>query len=89
MAKEEFGKTWWGAQWLTAIGKLDYTNRIARGKAYARNGSVLSLKIEQGIIQAVVEGNRPTPYKVSMSMTTFSPEQVICWSKKSWNILQY
>jgi SNF2 family DNA or RNA helicase/uncharacterized Zn finger protein len=86
MAKEEFGKTWWGAQWLNAIGKLDYTNRISRGKAYARNGSVLSLKIEQGIIQAVVEGNRPTPYKVSMTMATFSPDQVDMLVKK---IMEY
>ncbi len=76
MAKEEFGKTWWGAQWLNAIAKIDYTNRIPRGKTYARNGSVLSLSIAQGNINAIVEGNRPTPYKVSLTMTTYSPEQI-------------
>ena len=30
-----FGKTWWGEQWLNALINIDYEDRLARGKSYA------------------------------------------------------
>ncbi len=75
MAREEFGKTWWGEQWLLALSKIDDANRIPRGKTYARNGSVMSLEIKDGLVNATVEGNRSTPFKVTISLTPFTQEQ--------------
>lgn len=39
MARTEYGTTWWGKQWLEALGDIDYDNRIPRGKTYANTGA--------------------------------------------------
>ena len=71
MARIEFGHTWWGKRWLEALSNIDYSNRLPRGKRYARNGSVQSIDIEGPIISAKVKGRRPTPYSVSLKLWTF------------------
>ena len=42
-----FGKTWWGEQWLGALTHIDYANRIPRGASYARKGAVTKLAINK------------------------------------------
>lgn len=71
MGKETFGKTWWGSQWLEALTEIDYSNRIPRGKSYARTGKVSKIKINRGQIQATVQGSRPRPYSVTLEMGPF------------------
>ena len=44
-----FGKTWWGEQWLGALTHIDYANRIPRGASYARKGAVTKLAINKKI----------------------------------------
>jgi|GEM_PF-3000466 len=39
----KYGKTWWGGQWLEAFDRIDYSNRLPRGRRYAGNGSVRSI----------------------------------------------
>jgi len=72
MAREEYGQTWWGEQWLKALTKIDYANRIPRGKSYARKGLVKDINIDKGEIHAKVQGSRPKPYKVALSMAPIS-----------------
>ena len=55
MAREKFGNTWWGQQWLLALDKIDYSNRIPRGMRYARNGSVLDIDIKELIRRTDLE----------------------------------
>jgi SNF2 family DNA or RNA helicase/uncharacterized Zn finger protein len=76
MAREEYGQTWWGEQWLNALTKIDYANRIPRGKSYARRGMVKDIIIKDGRIQAKVQGSRPKPYKVELSMNLISKEKL-------------
>ena len=45
MAYLNFGYTWWGNKWLDALLSTDYSNRLPRGKRYARNGSVKSVLV--------------------------------------------
>ena len=71
MARIEFGHTWWGKRWLEALSHIDYSNRLPRGKRYARNESVQSIDIEGPRISAKVKGRRPTPYSVSLKLWTF------------------
>ena len=40
-----YGTTWWGKEWLASLTKIDYANRIPRGKSYANTGKVLDLTI--------------------------------------------
>ena len=66
-----FGKTWWGEQWLNALSNIDYEDRLARGKSYANKGSVESIKIKENAIIAKVTGSRPKPYKVDIILPPF------------------
>lgn len=69
---QAFGKTWWGSEWLKALTHIDYANRIPRGSAYARKGAVRSIEVKENVIFAKVSGSRPTPYKVTIKVPTFS-----------------
>jgi len=71
----KYGQTWWGEQWLNALKNIDYDNRLPRGRAYAGNGSVLETKINVNIIHARVEGSRPKPYNISITVPLFTKEQ--------------
>ncbi len=37
----KYGKTWWGQQWLNALEKIDYSNRLPRGRNYASKAQLL------------------------------------------------
>ena len=73
---QKFGETWWGSEWLKALSHVDFDNRLPRGATYARKGSVLKLKIEGNAIHAKVQGSRPRPYAVMVTVPKFSQEQV-------------
>lgn len=75
MAKK-FGTTWWGEKWLDSLTHIDYGNRLPRGARYARNGSVKSIDIKNGIITAKVAGSRPTPYKETITVPQFDKTKV-------------
>ncbi|RMF99548.1 MAG: hypothetical protein D6726_12785, partial [Nitrospirae bacterium] len=82
--RTSFGNTWWGRAWVDALEGIDYnTNRLPRGRRYARNGSVREIRISDGIVYARVKGTRPSPYRVEISLKHFRPSVV----KKIKNIL--
>lgn len=71
-----FGKTWWGKAWVLAIELVDRdTNRLPRGRMYAKNGSVLDIEVSKGKVTAHVQGRRRSPYRVSISLPKFSKRQ--------------
>jgi len=72
MAYINFGNTWWGAKWLDALINTDYSNRLPRGKRYARNGSVQSIIFAKQNVEAKVSGSRPRPYSVNLTLKPFS-----------------
>ncbi|GGX08556.1 SNF2-related protein [Aquimarina muelleri] len=72
---QQFGKTWWGEQFLKALSKIDYSNRLPRGKAYARKGTVKDIRINKNIIEAKVKGSRPRPYDVKITILAFYPSE--------------
>ena len=72
---EKFGRTWWGEHWLRSLQNVDFDNRLPRGARYARGGKVKKIEIEGGRIVARVQGSRPAPYKVTVAVPPFSPDQ--------------
>lgn len=68
---QQFGKTWWGQQWLNSLNNIDYSNRLPRGGSYARKGAVTKITIEQNRINAKVAGSRPKPYNVDIILPPF------------------
>lgn len=71
----EFGKTWWGEHWLKSLSDIDYSNRLPRGRTYARNGSVKDIVIEKNRVNAKVQGRRPAPYKIDITVAEFTTAQ--------------
>ncbi len=71
----KFGKTWWGASFLQALTNIDYSNRLGRGRTYARNGSVQKITTKSNKIVAKVKGSRPSPYTVKVTVPLFSDDE--------------
>lgn len=66
-AHGSFGKSWWGRRWIEALESFG-SNRIDRGRSYARSGQVLNIRINKGQATAEVQGSRPNPYQVTIRM---------------------
>ena len=50
--------SFWGKGWCKHLESFsDYSNRLPRGRTYARNGSVCHLEIQPGRIEALVSGS--------------------------------
>jgi len=65
-AKHVFGLTPWGAYFIEAMETLADEGRLARGRSYAGNGSVLELHVSGGEVQAKVSGNYAPFYRVAI-----------------------
>jgi SNF2 family DNA or RNA helicase/uncharacterized Zn finger protein len=70
-----YGRTWWGEQWLNALNRIDFSNRLDRGRNYANKGMVASIKINENIVQAKVKGSRPMPYDITIVVPPFFEEE--------------
>lgn len=75
MAK--YGITWWGQQWLKSLTRIDFSNRLPRGRSYAGKGAVSKIEIDHNKIVAKVKGSRPKPYSVEIDIPVFSRSQNI------------
>jgi len=74
----EFTKNWWAKRWIGALERLMDSNRLSRGRRYARQGQVLSVEERGAGVVAEVQGSRARPYRVSVELKPFSDEQ---WEK--------
>ena len=70
-------KSWWGKAWTKNLESYaDYSNRIGRGKSYVKNGFVLDLKIEEGLVNALVCGSRSAPYEISVEIKPLTKDKL-------------
>lgn len=61
-------RSFWGKGWCDHLESFsDFSNRLPRGRTYARNGSVCHLGIKPGFIEARVAGSRL--YSVNIGIT--------------------
>ena len=68
-------RTFWGNAWCDNLEAYsDFANRLPRGRAYVRNGSVVDLQIAQGMVTARVAGSEL--YKIEIKI---SPLKVKLW----------
>lgn len=72
------GTTWWSKRFIAVLESLGAGGRLTRGRAYARKGQVLSLDLVPGIVSGTVQGSRPTPYEVWITMPVLPPT---VWSR--------
>ena len=78
--------SWWGKAWCDNIDiYADFDNRLPRGRNYVRSGCVVDLKIEYGVIKALVVGSRPKPYRVQIDIKPFTDNEVKAFEDKCRN----
>ena len=66
------GESWWSKRFLAVLESFALGTRLTRGRNYARQGQVLTLRIEPGVVQATVQGSRPSPYQVRIGLPAFA-----------------
>ena len=72
-------KTFWGKSWCENLERYsDYANRLPRGRAYVRNGSVVDLQITPGEIKAHVSGSEMYEVVVHVSAVPKARWNSIC-----------
>ncbi|MCE8425153.1 MAG: SWIM zinc finger family protein [Candidatus Methanoperedens sp.] len=68
------GDTWWSKRWVNILESFGWTNRLERGRRYARGGQVLDFKLTPGKVTARVQGSVSTPYSVSIEIRTLDED---------------
>ena len=76
--KGNIGDTWWSQCWVDALESFGWSNRLQRGRNYARRGQVIDFDIKKGKIIANVQGSIRKPYEVSISLNMFNDDE---WEK--------
>jgi uncharacterized Zn finger protein len=74
----EVADTWWGQRWTQILESFGWHTRLERGRRYARQGQVVSVKVEIGQVLAQVQGSRAKPYAVKISLHALSRKD---WSR--------
>lgn len=77
IAGRAMATSFWGKAWCTHLESFsDYSNRLPRGRTYARNGSIVHLEISSGRIDAIVSGS--SLYKIAVTITPLPQD---CWKR--------
>jgi len=66
------GATWWSKRWISVLESFSMGTRLTRGRLYARQGQVLSIEVEPGLVWAKVQGSQPRPYQVEIRLKPLS-----------------
>lgn len=69
-----FGATWWAGRWLAALEEIVDAGRLTRGRSYARSGQVTQLDVGPNGVDALVQGSRPQPYRVTIGFRRLSDD---------------
>lgn len=72
------GETWWSKRWVHVLESFGMGTRLTRGRSYARQGQVLSVDVEPGIVKAKVQGSMPKPYTIKIQLEPLSRQD---WDK--------
>lgn len=82
----QFSKTWWGKRFIEALEAFTDSNRLGRGRSYARNDKIKQYQLKNGKITAKVRGS-VNPYfgvyKEPLYTTTIEIKPIAAadWSK--------
>lgn len=82
IAGRNIAHTFWGKGWCDHMESFhDFANRLPRGRTYVRNGSVIDLQIEEGVIRALVQGSSLYTIKIKikpLAKTTWQSIKSAC-----------
>jgi uncharacterized Zn finger protein len=67
----ELASSWWARRWMSTLDGFGWAARLSRGRAYTRNRRVVDVEVSPGVVRARVQGSRPNPYRVEMTVEPF------------------
>ena len=70
------GDTWWSKRWVSVLESFGWSNRLDRGRRYARKGQVLDFELSTGKVEATVQGSVRKPYFVTIEI---KPITKVAW----------
>jgi uncharacterized Zn finger protein len=65
------GSQWWSRKFVDILEGICDGGRLARGRTYARKGQVMDFDLSPGVITGRVQGSRPAPYKVKITIPAY------------------
>src|SRR4030065_2033491 len=68
------GDTWWSKRLVSVLESFGWSNRLERGRRYARGGQVLDFKLTPGMVTAHVQGSVSKPYSVVIEVKPLTGE---------------
>ena len=69
------GEQWWSRRFIAVLDSYGLSSRLQRGRSYARRGQVLEFSLAAGKVTARVQGSRPDPYRVSITVRPLTAAQ--------------
>src|SRR3984957_4922049 len=69
------GEQWWSRRFLAVLESYGMSGRLQRGRSYARRGQVMEFALGTGKVTARVQGSRPQPYNVSVTVLPLTTAQ--------------
>ncbi len=69
------GEQWWSRRFIAVLDSYGMSSRLERGRSYARRGQVIQFKLATGEVTARVQGSRPQPYQVSITVRPLTAAQ--------------
>ena len=69
------GEQWWSRRFIAVLESYGMSGRLQRGRSYARKGQVLEFTLASGVVTARVQGSRPAPYRVSITVRPLTAAQ--------------
>ncbi|TMR19181.1 hypothetical protein ETD86_20620 [Nonomuraea turkmeniaca] len=66
------GSTWWSRRFIDILERICDKGRLSRGRAYARQGQVVSIDLSAGEVRAAVQGSRRTPYEIVIRIEAYA-----------------
>jgi uncharacterized Zn finger protein len=71
------GERWWSRRFIEVLESYGtgMSGRLQRGKNYARRGQVIEFSLAAGKVAARVQGSRPQPYQVTITVAPLTTAQ--------------
>ncbi len=69
------GDTWWSKRWVSTLESFGWSNRLERGRRYARKGQVLEFDLMPGKVKAKAQGSVTKPYSVTIEVQPFTDDE--------------
>jgi len=71
------GEQWWSRRFIAVLESYGagMSGRLQRGKNYARRGQVIEFSLSAGKVAALVQGSRPRPYQVTITVPPLTAAQ--------------